>query len=109
MKNYLGAYFFSLVLFAGCEEKGQYVPTEEEERLIRAYASILVFHERFGPATAPDSIQLYHHSLDSILLSYNLSREEFQRQFEDLVNSPERFKPLLQEISSILQKGVDRR
>ncbi|MBI2619455.1 MAG: hypothetical protein HYW57_05185 [Ignavibacteriales bacterium] len=104
-----GATFLLSFFLSACEEKVDHAPTEREEQLIKASASLLVLHERFGPTTAPDSIRLYHHQLDSILSSHGLTREEFRREFEGLLDSPERLKALLLEISTILQKGVDRK
>ncbi len=99
-----------LLLQSGCNSiADQAPPTEEEKQLLRAYSSLAVFHDSFPPTTNRDSIALYQSVVDSILDSYNLSQEEFRREFEQLLNSPERFQPLFQELSSEIQQALRKR
>jgi len=96
----------SLLFLAGCTTPGPYEPSEREEQLLKAYASLIVHQEQFGITADPDSVALYQLQTDSILASYGLDREEFRTEFEDLINSPERFEPLFQKIYSDLQQRV---
>jgi hypothetical protein len=91
------------LFLGGCSNTAPYEPSERDEQLMKAYASLLLHQERFGRTVNPDSVRLYHQKTDSILSSYSLGREEFQTEFEQLINSPDRFEPLFQKIYTDLQ------
>jgi len=94
----------TLFLLVACSKTAPYEPSEREERLLKGYASLVVHQESFGRTSNPDSIALYLQQTDSILDSYDFTREEFRTEFEELINSPERFEPIFQKLYSDLQK-----
>jgi len=100
-----------LALAAGfaCNERTAYTPTDEDRRLLGAYASLALLYDSFPATSAPDSLALYTERVDSLLREFAFTQEEFRREFENLVNSPERFQPLFQELSAEIRKRSQKR
>ena len=101
-----------LLLFislSACEEKSAYTPTEHEQRIMGAYASVALLYDSFPPTTLRDSVALYTRKADSLLAQYGFTREDFRSEFEALLDSPQRLQPMLQELSSQVQKEMRKR
>jgi len=96
-----------LFLAGSCTNQGSFEPTEGEQRLMKAYASLLMHNDRFGKTENTDSLALYRIQTDSLLNLYGFTRETFQSEFEDLISTPERFEPLLRSISTDFNKQPD--
>jgi len=92
-----------------CGDRNDYTPTEADKRIIRAYASLALLYDSFPSTQAQDSVAIYGRKADSVLTEFGLSRDEFRREFENLINTPERFQPLFQELSSEIQKEMQKR
>lgn len=94
-----------LLFFIGsCTNQGTFEPTEDEQRLMKAYGALLVHSDRFGKTADPDSLALYRSQTDSLLTAHGFTRESFQSEFEALINTPERFEPLLRSIPTDITK-----
>jgi hypothetical protein len=95
----------ALLFFIGsCTNQGSFEPTESEQRLMKAYGSLLVHSDRFGKTTNADSVALYRAQTDSLLAAHGFTRETFQSEFEALISTPERFEPLLRSIPANITK-----
>ena len=92
-----------------CGDRNDYTPTEADKRIIRAYASLALLYDSFPSTQAQDSVAIYGRKADSVLTEFGLSHDEFRREFENLINTPERFQPLFQELSSEIQKEMQKR
>lgn len=92
-----------------CNERGAYTPTEEDRRVLGAYASLALLYDSFPPTKSQDSLAIYQQQADSVLSQFGFSRIEFRREFESLINSPERFQPLFQELSAEIRKKMQKR
>jgi len=108
--NRLFLFLFLTISFAGvsCERQSSYKPTEEDKRILRTYASLALLYDSFPATVAPDSLALYDLKIDSVLRQSGFTRDEFRRECEDLLNSPERFQPLYKELSAEIQKEMRR-
>ena len=93
-----------LILVGSCTNQESFEPTESEELLMKAYATLLVHRDRFGKTENADSLALYRIQTDSILDTYGHTRETFSSAFEDLISNPERLEPLLRSISADFSK-----
>lgn len=89
-----------------CERQETYIPTEEDKRVLRTYASLTLLHDSFPSTDSSDSLSLYQTRVDSVLHAFGFTREEFRRESEGLLNSPERFQPLFQELTAQVQKEM---
>jgi len=96
-----------LFLAGSCTNQGSFEPTEREQRLMKAYASLLMHSDRFGKTRNADSLVLYRIQTDSLLDTYGFTRETFQSEFENLIRTPERIEPLLRSISTDINKQPD--
>lgn len=92
-----------------CSEPNGYAPTDEDRRVVGAYASLALLYDSFPSTTSRDSLALYQQQADSVLRQFGFSRDEFRREFENLINSPERFQPLFHELSTEIRKGTQKR
>jgi hypothetical protein len=92
-----------------CNDGGAYTPTEEDRRVLGAYASLALLYDSFPSTKSQDSLVLYQRQADSVLSQFGFSRSEFRREFENLINSPERFQPLFQELSAEIRKKMQKR
>lgn len=92
-----------------CAERDEYAPTEADRNIVRAYASLALLYDAFPSTASPDSVLIYHRKADSLLSHFGLTRDEFRREFENLINTPERLQPLFQELSAEIRKEMQRR
>ncbi|GJQ19817.1 MAG: hypothetical protein HBSIN02_01720 [Bacteroidia bacterium] len=96
-----GAVFAFLI---GCGETGRQEASDQETRLARTYGELLLHREHFGRPASADSITLYRTQVDSILRTNGYTRAEFVQSFLDLIDTPDRFDPLFQSLSTELQQ-----
>jgi hypothetical protein len=109
--NRLRVFLLSSAAVAGlsCGEHNDYALTEDDKRVVRAYASLALLHDAFPSTGYQDSVTIYHRKADSILAHYGLTRDEFRREFENLINTPERLQPLFEELSAEIRKEMQKR
>lgn len=100
---------FSVTVGWSCGESRDYTPSESDRRVMRAYASLALLYDAFPPTNSRDSLLLYQRKADSVLAQAGFSRDEFRREFENLINTPERFQPLFQELSAEIRKTMQKR
>lgn len=108
----ISAFFLSIPLIAilcSCENGEASKPTKHEEQVLQTYISLVVLNESFPPTTNQDSTVLYRHRVDSILTASGFTQEEFQKEFQEIVSSPDRFQPLMQEMVETIQQRNRRR
>lgn len=94
-----------LALLSACSNGNPPEPTEDEARLARTFAELIIHREQFGRAASPDSAALYRAQADSILRKNRFTREEFIESFTDLVESPDRFDALFKRLFTDVQQS----
>jgi|GEM_PF-4479696 len=93
-----------LAFLIGCGEVDRQEASDQEARLARVYAELLAHREHFGRPASADSMTLYRTQVDSILRTNGFTREEFMQSFLDLIDTPDRFDPLFQALTTDLQQ-----
>jgi len=101
--------FFGVTSGWSCGESKEYAPSEDDRRILRAYASLALLYDAFPPTSTKDSLQIYQRKADSVLAQFGFSSDEFRREFENLINTPERFQPLFLELSAEIRKEMQKR
>ena len=93
----------AVFLFVSCAQQEEYPLLESEERVAFAYAELTLLSESARLGMLGDTSRAYAAQADSILQSYGMTREEFERQFQLLADDPERSSLLFESASKRIQ------
>jgi hypothetical protein len=78
------------LLVSSCGDAETQTPTEQEERIARAYAELTLLSESARLGMLADSSRTYDAQVDSVLRSFDLRREDFEADFRRFADDPER-------------------
>jgi hypothetical protein len=78
------------LLASSCGGAETQTPTEQEERIARAYAELTLLSESARLGMLADSSRTYEAQVDSVLRSFDLRREDFEADFRRFADDPER-------------------
>ncbi|MBM4169636.1 MAG: hypothetical protein FJ215_10860 [Ignavibacteria bacterium] len=97
--------FIILVLFASssCSDQQSVPLTQQEQRVAKAYAEVLVLNERHRTNGMDDSL-IYARSVDSVLARLGFEWREFEGEFLKLSQSPRKAKPLFDSTEAAIRE-----